>query len=192
VVTAKERDSWEKYKRFKARKDLEFAQLEVEMAVHKANIAQEFAKTELLMAGDDVAKYPEPESKGTSPGEEADLVRFAEGSARFAAEIASDEPQSRRATEPTLQFDHTSDYRCICFRGTPYSLTHNQAIIVKILHEACPRRFPEVAKRKLLEGIQSETSRVRDSFKGSPLWGTLVMGGSKKGFYRLNLAETHR
>jgi len=79
-------------------------------------------------------------------------------------------------------------HRTIRFRGKEYKLTRNQAKIVKLLHDAHRSRTPAVGKDLLLGAIESETSRVRDSFKKSPLWGTLIIPNQKpRGTYQLNL-----
>jgi hypothetical protein len=80
----------------------------------------------------------------------------------------------------------TSDYRSISFNGETYGLTRNQATIVKLLDDAYKRGTPDVGKDTLLGAMEAETSRVRDSFKKSPLWGKLIVAGKTKGTYRLN------
>lgn len=49
--------NWQEYRNFKAEKELELAQNEVEIAVHKANLAQLHADLELLMAKPDSAQH---------------------------------------------------------------------------------------------------------------------------------------
>jgi hypothetical protein len=84
-------------------------------------------------------------------------------------------------------FTHSDDYRSIRFNGKNHTVTHNQGEIIRILHEAFQRGTPCIGKAKLLDAVRSETSRVQDFFRGSPLWKTLVIGGNRKGTYRLNL-----
>ena len=85
-------------------------------------------------------------------------------------------------------FTPSADYRSIRFNRQSHALTRNQATIIKTLHEAYQRGTPWVGKAQLLAGVESETSRVQDSFKRSPLWQTLVVSGERKGTYGLNLA----
>jgi hypothetical protein len=85
-------------------------------------------------------------------------------------------------------FSHAVDYRSVRYKGREHTLTPNQATIIKILHEAFKRRTPAVGKAELLAAVESETSRVRDSFKGCPLWQTLVVSGERRGTYRLNIS----
>jgi hypothetical protein len=105
-----------------------------------------------------------------------------------------EELQGRTSTEPSPPtihpepaFTHSIDYRSIRINGQTHALTLNQATIIKILHEAHQRGTPWVGKAELLAAVESETSRVQDSFKRSPLWQTLVISGERKGTYGLNL-----
>jgi len=85
-------------------------------------------------------------------------------------------------------FIHSADYRSIKYNGIPYLLTKNQSTIIKRLHEAHLNGTPALGKDGLLSAIEAETSRVRDSFKGSPLWGILIVSNCRpRGTYRLNL-----
>lgn len=91
-------------------------------------------------------------------------------------------------TSTSDEFSAGSDYRTIRFKGEEHKLTSNQAKIVKVLHEAYLRGTRAVGKDRLLNAIEAETSRVRDSFKGSPLWGTLIISNRKpRGTYQLSL-----
>jgi hypothetical protein len=85
-----------------------------------------------------------------------------------------------------VSFRHSNDYRSIVFNGEHHALTPNQATIVRILHEALERGTPSLGKATLLDAIESETSRLQDSFRKSELWGTLVVS-DRRGTYRLNL-----
>ncbi len=80
------------------------------------------------------------------------------------------------------------EYRSIRWNNKEYPLTRNQSLIVKTLHEAHERGTPLLPKAALLRAIEAETSRLRDSFKNSPLWGTLIVPVRKpRGTYKLNL-----
>lgn len=88
-------------------------------------------------------------------------------------------------------FSASEDYRSIRYRGMPYALTQRQAVIVGVLHRAHLTGHPVVTKERLLSAVEAETSEVRDSFRDSPIWQTLVCAGNRRGSYRLNLeAET--
>ena len=84
-------------------------------------------------------------------------------------------------------FSHTDDYQSIRFLGETYSLTERQAVIVGMLHKAHLVGHPDVAKRKLLRAIDAESSEVRDSFRKSALWNTLIRPGIRRGYYRIQL-----
>lgn len=86
-------------------------------------------------------------------------------------------------------FSASEDYCSITYRGVPYILTKNQRKIIKLLHEAYIEGTPALSKGALLSAIEAETSRVRDSFKNSPLWRTLVISNGRRGTYSLNLGE---
>jgi hypothetical protein len=89
--------------------------------------------------------------------------------------------------EDKTVFSHTDDYRSIRFKGETHLLTRSQASMVRLLNIAYQSGYPEVTKDKLLSAVEAETSEVRSFFKGSPLWGTLVVKASRKGIYHLNL-----
>lgn len=108
--------------------------------------------------------------------------------AKLAALAARRRPAKRKvALRATARFQPSTDYRSILWRGTPYTLTPNQATIVRRLHEAHLAGTPALGKEALLDAIQAETSRVRDSFKGSTLLDTLVVRGDRRGTYKLNI-----
>jgi hypothetical protein len=64
--------NWQEYRNFKAQKELELAQNEVEIAVHKANLAQACADLELLMANVDSAQHATQVFGEASGNEELD------------------------------------------------------------------------------------------------------------------------
>ena len=96
-----------------------------------------------------------------------------------------------KADEP---FTASVDYRSIRWRGKSHSLTTRQAQVVQMLHEAHLAGIPELSGVQILERVGAPNSRLRDSFKASDLWGTgkLIIQGSRRGLYRLNLPEPPR
>ncbi len=96
-------------------------------------------------------------------------------------------PKKKTSSPATAAFQPSRDYRSIQWRGQHYTLTSNQAAIVERLHEEHIAGTPVVGKAGLLSTIQAETSRVRDSFKGSPLWRTLIVLGERRGTYKLDI-----
>ncbi len=107
---------------------------------------------------------------------------------QVAAEEILRRPTIAAPAQEGAPFTPSDDYRSIRFKGTLHKVTGNQATIIKLLHEAHLKGTPAVGKQELLAAIGSETSRVQDSFKQSPLWGTLVVSNRKpRGTYQLNL-----
>jgi hypothetical protein len=88
--------------------------------------------------------------------------------------------------EPLI-FTHSDDYLNITFHGQSYTLTENQAIIIKFLHEAYKQGSLVVHKDRLLTVVNSRTSEVRGFFRNSPLWNHLIIQGERRSTYRLNL-----
>lgn len=82
---------------------------------------------------------------------------------------------------------HSGDFRSVVWDGVPYSMTGTQAAIVAILWAEWQAGTPEVSQAALLEGVGSLTARVRELFRGSPAWGTLIVSGSRKGTLKLNV-----
>ena len=85
-------------------------------------------------------------------------------------------------------FSVSEDYRSVRFKGERHATTRFQAIMIRVMHEAHMAGHPDVGAMKLLEAIENETSDVRNTFRNSPLWNTLVVS-KRKGTYRLNLPE---
>jgi hypothetical protein len=83
-------------------------------------------------------------------------------------------------------FELSDDCVSVRFRGESYTLTKNQAAMMAVLWDAHRKRNQAVGKDKLLQAIENETSEVRDSWRRSPLWKTLIVS-AKKGAYRLSL-----
>ncbi len=88
---------------------------------------------------------------------------------------------------PSPAFKHSEDYISITFNDQTFTLTSRQAQVVQILHEAHKNELPDVGQHHILEKLGSQSSRLRDTFKRSDLWGTLIVQGKKSGTYRLNL-----
>ena len=101
--------------------------------------------------------------------------------------------QKKQIREEPLFEASDPEYNSIIYRGKRYDLTTNQAIIVKLLHGAYLRGFPVVKLAVIQEKIGWATSRPKDSFKGHPLWGTLIISVRKpRGCYRLNLPDLEK
>lgn len=79
---------------------------------------------------------------------------------------------------------HSPDYRTVSWHGRHFVLTPKQAAVVKVLWDAWESGTPQVGQHYLLEACESPGGRLRDVFRDSPAWGTLVVseGG---GMYKL-------
>jgi hypothetical protein len=84
-------------------------------------------------------------------------------------------------SDPKCPF--SDDFRSVAFRGQIHLLTPSQARMAEILWEALRRGHPAVSKQRLLSTVQS--SEVRDTWKSSELWNTLIVS-KRKGTYQLN------
>ena len=87
-------------------------------------------------------------------------------------------------------FSHSADYRSVSFRGTQLSFTPRQAQVIEMLHRAFMDGTPDIGKEFILEKLESPNSRLRDTFKGHEAWGSLIVPGSSRGTYRLNIGKT--
>jgi hypothetical protein len=90
-------------------------------------------------------------------------------------------------SESTPEFRHSEDFRTINHQGQEYHLTLNQAQVVERLLAAHENKTPEVHQDTLLVNLGIYSKRVRDVFKNSSAFGTLVIKGERKGNFRLNL-----
>jgi len=84
-----------------------------------------------------------------------------------------------------IKFSHSDDYISIVFHKKQYVLTPLQAKVVEILHQNYERGTPDVQHAYVLEKIDYAGKRLRDIFKKSELWGTLIVS-VRKGVCRLN------
>jgi len=97
--------------------------------------------------------------------------------------------------EPSEAPFTTDDYQSINYRGENYPLTSNQRAYVRKLHQELLAGRPWPHKTKLLAAIGSTSGSIGDSFRGSPLWRTLIVLGEGKGLrghYRLDLPDPKR
>ena len=99
-------------------------------------------------------------------------------------------PKSKSVSSTGVsRFTHSTDFRTIHYRGQRYELTSRQAQIVAYLYKEYQKGMPEVSQHTLLEELGTKQSMLRDAFRKSPLWGTLIVPGRSKrrGMYQLNL-----
>lgn len=84
-------------------------------------------------------------------------------------------------------FDHSDDFRSVWAVGREFSFTPRQAEVVKILYRAHRNRASEVGWPDIRDQLESYPQRMRDIFKRSDAWGTLIVPGKTRGSYRLDL-----
>jgi len=82
---------------------------------------------------------------------------------------------------------HSDDYTSVKYQEKQYSFTPTQAAIIKVLDKNHERGTPVVRQDFVLTEIDSDARRLRDIFRNSDAWGSLIIPGSKKGTFRLNL-----
>ena len=100
---------------------------------------------------------------------------------------ANDRQESETPDSPPAVFAHSDDYISITFRSQSYTLTDSQAAAVRVLHENAKRGTPYVNQHTVLAEIESGAKRLRDLFRDSLLWDTLIVMGKRGGIYKLNI-----
>lgn len=80
---------------------------------------------------------------------------------------------------------HSSDFRSVHWFGTDCTFTGTQAAVVRLLWEAWEDGTPEVSQATLLEAADSSTERLRDLFRDSLAWGTMIVPGAHRGTFQL-------
>ena len=94
--------------------------------------------------------------------------------------------------DAVFEIHDEESYTSFTFRGKSHLVTPRQGRAIKILHQAHEKKpsYPDVSGKALAERLGPGTSSLRDTFrhtKAGKLWGTLIVQGKKKGFYRLNI-----
>jgi len=103
--------------------------------------------------------------------------------------IADSSPPRNEAfmSGDSAAFRISVDGRTIWFGGKERTLTSRQAEVVQLLYSSHKSRTSALSQDYLMEEIGSPGSRLRDLFRKSPLWGTLIVRGGTKGTFRLNI-----
>jgi hypothetical protein len=92
-----------------------------------------------------------------------------------AVPTAAPPPTPGPAPTPTGFPRHSADFRSVHWFGADYTFTPTQAAVIRQLWEAWEDGTPGLGQETLLEGAGSTGDRLRDVFRGSPAWGTLVV-----------------
>ncbi len=91
------------------------------------------------------------------------------------------------ASTSSTGFKASDDYACVSWQGEVIEFSPIQAQIIKTLHEHYERGTPSVSQHYLLDQVDSDSSRLRDLFRRSNAWNTLVVESTRRGNFRLNL-----
>jgi len=100
-------------------------------------------------------------------------------------------------TSPTAEPEHKQEFRVsddgrsIFWNGKHWALTSRQGQAVRILYERYKSGTPDVSDYEILEALGTSNSRLRDTFRNSPLWNTLIIS-KKKGMHRLDPENVSR
>ena len=98
---------------------------------------------------------------------------------------ASKQGGSREHIPDTNLFEHSPCYRSVRWREQDFRFTAMQAHALGILHDNYKRGLPDTSQQALLTEIESKSRRLRDIFRNSPAWKTLIVAGERRGTYRL-------
>jgi hypothetical protein len=90
------------------------------------------------------------------------------------------------SAEAVPGFRHSPDFRSVWLHEELFSLTTQQAQVVEYLFGMHEGHTPEVAQVTILDAIGAGGSQLRDTFRGAPAWGKLVVPGATRGSFRLN------
>ena len=94
---------------------------------------------------------------------------------------------SSEKSEPTPDLFITPDYRLVVVKGAEVKASPTQARVIARLWEYLQKGISKVHQDTLLEGLGIYSTKLKDVFKKSPLWKTLVVQAGN-GFYRLNIS----
>jgi hypothetical protein len=89
-------------------------------------------------------------------------------------------------------FRHSPDYRSVRLHGDTYAATKAQAAVVRALHAAWQDGCPDVGDDYLRKAADITSDRLRDLFRGSDLWGNVIVAGSTRGTRRLAICAHER
>ena len=99
---------------------------------------------------------------------------------------AAPPPKSESSPEPQ-ELEHSTDYTSVNWRGHEYQFNQNQAVCVRLLHEAWLKGTAYLSGHYLLGEIEGAV-KMSGLFKRHPAWKHLILIGERKATYRLNLS----
>ncbi len=100
------------------------------------------------------------------------------------AEVEKSPLNDIKSEKAEKSFSCSPDYRSVISNGKSYTFTSRQAQAVETLHK---EGNPELGQEYILEKLGDTSKRLRDTFKGHPAWGKLIIPGSRKGTFKLNI-----
>ncbi|MHC4365193.1 MAG: hypothetical protein ACYSU6_00790 [Planctomycetota bacterium] len=101
------------------------------------------------------------------------------------ADLGSGKAGDAKTIAATPETKHSIDFRSVCWFGTNYNFTPNQAAAVEILWKAWENGTPDVGGDTIAVKVESDSRRARDIFKKHPAFGSMIRRGQTKGTYRL-------
>jgi hypothetical protein len=81
---------------------------------------------------------------------------------------------------------YSDDFRDIKWQGQSFGLTPRQAEVVRLLYRAYENGTPQLSDKFICAALHTSESRLRDTFRKSKVWGTLIIPGNRPGTRRLN------
>ncbi len=109
----------------------------------------------------------------------------------------SDSPPRKQATPPTpdaapdpaSSSSHSRDFASVNWRGTVYTFTPTQRLVVAALWQAREDGHPFMSQEALLDAAESDGRKLRDVFRNHPAWNVMIVqglaAGGPLGTYRL-------
>jgi hypothetical protein len=94
-------------------------------------------------------------------------------------------PPAHKPARVTGGRTHSPDFRSVLWDGETYDFSPKQAAVVKQLWEAWENGTPVVSQAALLEGAESDATRLLDLFRRHPAWGVMIVEGERKGTVQL-------
>lgn len=115
-----------------------------------------------------------------------DTERIEDGLSFFSRRFSTLAGQ-KAGSDSSESFRHSEDYSSVWFRGTKFVFTPKQRHVIQLLYEAHQNGTDELGDDYILAEIDCEGKRLRDLFKKSNAWGSLIVRGARNGTRRLNI-----
>ena|SRR2546425_3441635 len=109
---------------------------------------------------------------------------------RLAAVIITDDGTARGrpigfVTPWDMLLQYSDDFRDIEWQGRSFFLSPRQADVVRLLYRAYEHGTPQLSDSFICKELHTPSSRLRDTFRKSKAWGTLIVNGSRPGMLNL-------